>query len=58
MMKLSPTLHYLARQFDTAINTEECIDFWYDNINDCYSKKVDFDLFATYLEAIIDEDTE
>ena len=57
-MRLSPSLHYMAMNYSSPTIIEDNIDFWYDSLNDCYSYKVDFELISTYLEAIIDEDTE
>ena len=37
---------------------EDNIDFWYDSLNDCYANRMRFDMIATYVEAISDEDTE
>ena len=57
-MRLSPTLYYLARQFNSPMNINACIDFWYDSINDCYSNSMDTSMILAYVEAINDEEEE
>ena len=55
-MRLSPTLHQMAVKYNAYTIVEDNIDFWYDSLNDCYRNDVDFELIATYLEAIDDEE--
>ena len=54
-MRVSPGLYYVNPDFTSL---EDNIDFWYDSVNDCYTNNMGFDMIATYVEAIGDEDTE
>ena len=57
-MKLSPTLHKIAMNYNSPTIVEDNIDFWYDSLNDCYANDMCIDMILTYIEAIDDEDTE
>ena len=54
-MRVSPGIYYAA---PALWNLEDSIDFWYDSISMCYESRAWFDIIATYIESINDEDTE
>ena len=58
IMHLSPTLHKYATAYNCDTIIEDNIDFWYDSLNDCYTNSMPIEMICTYVEAIIDEDTE
>ena len=57
-MRLSPTLHKAAMNYNSPTIVEDNIDFWYDSLNDCYENDMPIDMILTYIDAIDDEDTE
>jgi len=57
-MRLSPTLHKHAIMYNSETIVEDNIDFWYDSLNDCYENNMPIEMVCTYVEAIMDEDTE
>jgi hypothetical protein len=57
-MRLSPTLHKHATMYNSETIVEDNIDFWYDSLNDCYVNNMPIEMVCTYVEAIMDEDTE
>ena len=54
-MRVSPGIYYAA---PSLWNLEDSIDFWYDSISMCYESRAWFDIIATYIESINDEDYE
>jgi len=57
-MNLSPNLHYYSVMWNCPTNLEDNIDFWYDSLGDCYRNDMSFDMIATYVDAITEEDSE
>ena len=54
-MRVSPGIHYANPSMWIV---EDNIDFWYKSINMCYESNSYFEIIATYIEAINDEDYE
>ena len=54
-MRVSPGIHYAAPEMWSL---EDNIDFWYKSINMCYDCNAAFDITASYVQAISDEDSE